>query len=82
MKPWYIYILETMDGRFYTGATNDIARRITQHKAGKGARFTRNFGFKKLLYKEGFLTKSDALKREKQIQSWTRQKKVELIKKG
>ena len=77
---WFIYILETQDGRFYTGATNDIARRITQHKEGKGAKFTRSFSFKGLLYTESFPNKSEALKREKQIQSWTRKKKVALIK--
>ena len=76
---WFIYILETQDGRFYTGATNDIARRIAQHKEGTGAKFTRNFGFKKLLYTEEFSGKSQALKREKQIQSWTRKEKTTLI---
>ncbi len=77
--PWYIYILETDDGRFYTGTTNDIPRRIAEHKDGKGAKFTRNFGCKGLIYSEAHPTKSAALKREKQIQGWTRQKKSALI---
>ncbi len=82
MKSWYIYILETMDGRFYTGATNNVDGRLAQHRQGKGAKFTRNFGVKKLLYTENFLTKSEALKREKQIQGFSRQEKLTLINKG
>lgn len=79
---WYLYILETKFGQFYTGITNDVERRMAQHKDGKGAKFTRNFGFKELLYIEKFATKSDALKREKLIQGWTRKKKWALIKSG
>lgn len=78
---WHIYILETLDGRLYTGATNDVERRMKAHQEGKGARFTRNFGFKALLYTEAFLTKSAALKREKEIQALKRQEKLQLISK-
>jgi len=77
---WYLYILQTKFGQFYTGITNDVKRRMAEHKDGKGAKFTRNFGFQKLLYIERFSTKSDALKREKQIQGWTRKQKSALIK--
>ena len=49
---WYIYILETDDGRLYTGATNDVDRRFSAHQKGQGAKFTRIFGCKKLLYTE------------------------------
>ena len=76
---WFIYILETDDGRFYTGTTDDVSRRMAKHKDGKGAKFTRNFGFKELLYTEEFPTKSEALKREKKIQGWTRRKKLALM---
>ncbi len=77
---WYVYILETEDGRLYTGTTNDISRRMEEHKDGKGAQFTRSFRFKGLLYTEEHPTKSAALKREKQVQGWTRKKKLALIK--
>jgi putative endonuclease len=76
---WYIYILETRNGRLYTGATNDVDRRIKKHKNGTGARFTRIFGFKKLLYQEKHPTRSHALKREKEIKSWPRKKKLALM---
>jgi putative endonuclease len=77
---WYVYILETKDGRLYTGTTNDIPRRMDEHKEGRGARFTRSFRFKGLLYTEEHPTKSAALKREKQVQGWTRREKLALIK--
>lgn len=78
--PWYIYILETQDGRFYTGTTNDINRRISEHKEGKGGHFTQSFKFKDLLYTEEHTDQSTALKRERQIQGWTRRKKLALIR--
>lgn len=77
--PWYLYILETRDGRFYTGTTNDIPRRMSEHKDGKGGHFTRSFKFKSLLYTEEHPDKSSALKRERQIQSWRRKQKSALI---
>ena len=76
---WYVYILETKDGRLYTGTTNDISRRMEEHKDGKGGRFTRSFRFKGLLYTEEHPTKSAALKRERQVQGWTRREKLALI---
>ena len=72
---WYLYILETKSGQFYTGSSDDVARRMAEHKDGKGAKFTRSFGFKDLLYTEEYPSKSEAFKREKQIQGWTRKKK-------
>ena len=77
---WYVYILETKDGRFYTGTTNDVSRRMQEHKDGKGGRFTRSFRFKCLVYTEEHPTKSSALKRERQVQDWTRREKLALIK--
>ena len=53
----YVYILESSDGKYYTGYTIDLDRRMEQHKNGKGAKFIRGFGFKKLLYSEIYSTK-------------------------
>lgn len=77
---WYIYILETKTGQFYTGVTDDIQRRMQEHKDGKGARFTKIYGFNRLVYAKDFPTKHEALKREDQIQGWSRQKKFKLIR--
>src|SRR3989338_8131121 len=73
---WTVYILETQDGRLYTGITNNLERRMKAHKNGKGARFTKIFGFKKLLYSEDLPTRVEALKRESFIKTWPREKKL------
>ena len=77
---YFVYILESLDGKYYTGYTNDLKQRMEKHKSGKGAKFTKGFGFKKLLYHEKFSTKSEAMKREAQIKKLTRTEKTELMK--
>ena len=78
---WYVYILECNDGSFYTGITDDIPRRFLEHKAGQGGKYTRSKGgAKRILYTEQFPTRSGALKREAQIKSWKRGKKLALVK--
>ncbi|MDO8494380.1 MAG: GIY-YIG nuclease family protein [Deltaproteobacteria bacterium] len=77
----YVYILQSKDGKFYTGYTTDLARRMKQHKNGKGAKFTRSFGFRKLLYHERLATRSAALKREAAIKTLTRLEKKGLFSK-
>jgi len=76
---WCIYVLKCKDGRLYTGMTNDIERRLNAHMSGKGARFTRAFGVKKLLYREDHPGRREALKREAEIKSWDRRQKLALI---
>ena len=76
---WYVYILKCNDGRLYTGMTSDLKRRLQEHKRGRGGRFTRSFGVHKLMYQERQPTRRQALKREAQIKSWPKQKKVTLI---
>ena len=76
---WYVYILECGDDRLYTGVTSDLKRRMNEHKKGKGGRFTRAFGVKRLIYKEEHPTKQEALKREAQIKGWTRKQKLALM---
>ncbi len=77
---WHVYILKTKKGQFYTGITCDLIRRIKQHKSGNGGRFTRTFGFRKLLYSEKCLDRSEALKREAEIKGWTRERKLRLVR--
>jgi predicted GIY-YIG superfamily endonuclease len=79
-KSWQVYILASGDGRLYTGITNDLARRLRQHKAGTGARFTRSFGVAALLHTERRATRSAALKREAAIKALPRNGKLALIK--
>lgn len=77
---WYVYIIECKNGHFYTGVTNDIDRRMKAHSEGTGAKYTRAFGFKKLLYKKACRTKSSVCKQEAAIKKLSRMKKVELMK--
>lgn len=77
----FVYILKSGDGRYYTGYTTDLERRLRQHQSGAGAKFTKSFGAKKILYHESFPDKSTAMKREAEIKSWPRKKKMALIQK-
>jgi len=79
---WFVYILECQDGSFYTGITDDLKRRFSDHKNGKGGHYTRSHKPRHIVYSEKVATRSDALKREYQIKSWRREKKLELIQKG
>lgn len=76
----YVYIVECSDGTFYTGWTNNLEKRITQHSSGKGAKYTKGRGPVKLVYYEEFNEKSEAMKREYEIKKMKRDDKFNLIK--
>ena len=76
---WVLYILECRDGTFYTGITNDMARRLHQHNAGSAARYTRGRGPVKLRYREPCTGRSQAQVREAQIKRLARDAKQRLI---
>ncbi len=75
----YMYILQCGDGSFYTGSTKNLQVRLKQHKNGEGSEFTRTHLPLKLVYYETFDRIDLAFKREKQIQKWSRAKKIALI---
>ena len=77
--PWYVYILRCGDGTLYTGATDDVERRLAAHRAGKGAKYTRGRGPLELVYTEEQPDKGAALRREAQIKGMTRGEKLALI---
>ena len=76
---YFVYILKCKDGTLYTGITTDLARRLAEHKSGKGAKFTRSRKVGKIVYSEKKQNRSTASKREAEIKSWTRAKKLALI---
>ena len=76
---WYLYILRCGDGTLYTGITTDVEKRLEQHRAGKGAKYTRGRGPLTLAYQEHCADHSDALKREIQVKKLSRQQKEALI---
>ncbi len=77
---WYLYILLCKDGSFYTGVTNNLGKRFLEHKSGKGGRYTRSHKPIKIVYQEKLSSHSEALKREAEIKSWSKEKKMELCK--
>ncbi|MBE9116684.1 GIY-YIG nuclease family protein [Lusitaniella coriacea LEGE 07157] len=75
----YMYILECSDGSFYTGSTKDLPRRLWQHQNGLGANHTKKRLPVKLVYAEYYDRVEDAFYREKQVQGWSRKKKIALM---
>ncbi|MGM0548052.1 MAG: GIY-YIG nuclease family protein [Bacillota bacterium] len=75
----YIYIVECKDGTFYTGYTTNVKRRVEEHNAGVGAKYTRGRSPVKLRHQESFDSRSKAQKREYQIKQLPRSKKEELF---
>jgi putative endonuclease len=77
---YYVYILASKrNGTLYTGVTNDLVRRVGEHKAGTNEGFTKRYKVDRLVYFESTNDVRDAIKREKQIKKWLRKWKVELI---
>ena len=76
---YFVYIIQCKDNTLYTGITTDVERRFNEHKIGKGGAYTRSKKVKKVLYIEQFKTRGEALKREAEIKSWNRQKKLNLV---
>lgn len=75
-----VYLIECKDGTLYAGITTDIQRRFKEHSLGKGGAYTRSKKVKKVLYTEEYKDRSSALKREREIKGWRREKKLGLIK--
>jgi putative endonuclease len=79
---WFVYILECVDGTYYTGITNDVAARLQVHESGAGAKYTRGRSPLKLVYKEECVNRSTAAKREIEIKKMKRNRKMMLFMKG
>ena len=80
MPDYYVYILTNHSGTFYTGVTNDLERRVAEHRAGIEKGFASKYKTNRLMYHEAATSIGDAIAREKQIKSWRRSKKIELIR--
>ena len=76
---FYIYILGSLSGTLYVGMTNNLVRRVWQHKRHEIAGFTAGYGVDRLLYFESFDDVRNAIDREKQLKGWRREKKIALI---
>jgi putative endonuclease len=83
MKNYYVYILANKkNGVLYTGFTDDIERRVIEHKTKIFKGFTNKYNIDKLEYYEKTLTLEEAQLREKRIKKWNRMWKIDLIEKN
>jgi len=78
-KNYYVYIITNHSGTLYVGVTNDLERRVLEHKEFKIAGFTKRYRINRLVYYEETPNVKAALEREKQIKRWRREKKIMLI---
>ena len=76
---WSVYILKCSDKTLYTGITNNIVRRLEDHKSGNGAKYTKGRGPFKLVYQEFLENRSLSTKRESEIKKLNKQEKFALI---
>jgi putative endonuclease len=79
MPQYFVYILCNSKGTLYIGVTNDVERRLGEHKNGLGSQFTSKYGVSRLVYCEAFPNARDAIAHEKRLKGWTRVKKIALI---
>ena len=77
---YYVYILTNANNTvIYVGVTNDLPRRLAEHKSGAFDSFTKRYRVHKLVYFEEYHNPNDAISREKQLKGWRRSKKNALV---
>ena len=77
--PYYVYIMASRTKTLYIGVTNNLERRVWEHKAEMPSGFTRKYNVHKLVYYERFHSVRSAIEREKQLKGWLRLKKLALV---
>ena len=79
MAQYYVYIMSNWSRVLYVGVTNNLARRVLEHRTKIVAGFTSRYNVTQLVYYEATEDVRTAIEREKQIKGWLRQKKISLI---
>jgi putative endonuclease len=79
MRQYHVYILSSYTRTLYIGVTNNLQRRVSEHKQKLVPGFTSRYNIDRLVYCEAFADAHDAIAREKQLKKWSRQKKEWLI---
>jgi len=78
--PYYVYIIQCDDHTFYTGYSKNLDKRFKMHLKGKGARYLRIHKPRKIVHVEEFLSRSEAMRREKKVKLLTHRQKLRLSK--
>jgi putative endonuclease len=82
-RTYFVYVLASQPyGTLYIGVTNDLYRRIIEHREGRVRGFTKKYRVDKLMYFETFAYVEDAIQREKSLKEWRRQWKINLIERS
>ena len=81
-KHYYVYIMSSVSQTLYTGVTNDLERRVNQHKSGAFDGFTKRYGIDRLVYFQETNDIGAAIAAENQIKGISRSKKIALIEAG
>ena len=80
-KTYFVYIMTNRpNGTLYIGVTNDVVRRVGEHRDGIASRFTKKYGLTRLVYYETYNSIEAAIWREKRLKTWLRAWKVRLIR--
>lgn len=81
MEKFFVYILRTSANTLYTGQTNNLPRRLKEHqgKTTRSAKYIRCFESARLVYSEQLSSRGEALRREREIRTWTKRKKEKLV---
>jgi len=79
MKQYYVYIMTSRNRTLYIGVTNDLTRRIFEHKQAPTGGFTKKYRVSSLVFYETTSDVGEAIAREKQLKGWRRSKKIDLI---
>lgn len=79
IRRWHLYVAECADGSYYTGITKDVEKRIEAHNNGKGAKYTATHAPVKLVFQEPQASYSAALRREYQVKSLPKERKIRFV---
>ena len=80
MRTFYVYIMTNRSGTLYVGMTNNLERRVQEHRTGTTQGFTKRYSIDRLVYYEDYPDAPSAIAREKQIKGRVRRKKIDLIR--
>jgi putative endonuclease len=79
MPTYFVYLMASRSKVLYVGMTNDLSRRVSEHKSRQQGGFTARYRTDRLVYCESYADVRDAIAREKQIKGWVRTRKIALI---